>query len=76
MDSSLLAAIQKGKGLKKSPRRPSTARRQSAAKPAAKRSKRAGSGGNSLEDVVLVVEPLVREVAVQRKERHCCDCRR
>ena len=30
------------------------------------RSKRAGSGGNSLEDVVLVVEPLVREVAVQR----------
>ena len=35
MDSSLLAAIQKGRGLKKSPRRPSTARRQSAAKPAA-----------------------------------------
>ena len=35
MDSSLLAAIQKGKGLKKSPRRPSTARRHSAAKPAA-----------------------------------------
>ena len=27
MDSSLLAAIQKGKGLKKSPRRPSTVRR-------------------------------------------------
>ena len=35
MDSGLLAAIQKGRGLKKSPRRPSTARRQSAAKPAA-----------------------------------------